>query len=210
MPDREPPVEPGEGAGPEVEQLHRAIMREPPEPLEGREPAPWWFLLAVALTLFSGGFYLGRHGASFDLATHVGWSAAEEDDAGPGGPAVTTVAGAEVYTQRCASCHQADGKGLAGAFPPLVGSEWVTGDPVVPVRIVLDGLTGPITVAGQPYQGVMPAWRDQMTDAEIAAVVTHEREMSGVAGPPVDEALVARERAAGAGRGPWTAAELRP
>ena len=48
----------------------------------------------------------------------------------------------------CQTCHQADGKGLPGAFPPLAGSEWMTKDPETPIRIVLLGLSGEIEVAG--------------------------------------------------------------
>ncbi|MES2644562.1 MAG: cytochrome c [Myxococcota bacterium] len=215
-------VEPPDDTGPvelgvEVEELHRPVQREPPEPIEGREPPPWWLWATVAIALFWGGFYLGRHGGTFDTRPHLGYSPTEEGGGGGGGPPAAAVpgapapppSGADVYTQRCASCHQADGKGLAGVFPPLVGSEWVAGDPAILVRIVLDGLAGPITVAGQPYDGVMPAWRDQLDDPAIAAVLTHERANAGVDAPPIDPALVTELRAATAARAtPWTAAEL--
>jgi mono/diheme cytochrome c family protein len=114
-----------------------------------------------------------------------------------------------VYTTRCVACHQADAHGLPGVFPPLVGSEWVAGDPTVMIKIVLGGLSGKVTVAGADYDGAMPAWRDQLDDAAIAAVITHERTLAGVQGPPIDAAAVAAVRAATAGRaGPWTEAEL--
>ncbi|MDP2313596.1 MAG: cytochrome c [Pseudomonadota bacterium] len=206
--------EPGEAVGVEVEALHRAIAREPPEPIEGREPAPWWLWAAAATALFWGGWYLGRHGGTFGVESHLGY-APDEEAAAPGAPptgagptAAAPLSGADIYTQRCASCHQAGGEGLPGVFPPLVGSEWVAGDPAILVRIVLDGLGGPITVGGQPYDGVMPPWRDQLDDAAIAAVLTHERTHAGVDAPPVDPALVTELRAAGARATPWTAAEL--
>ncbi len=58
---------------------------------------------------------------------------------------------------------------LPGVFPPLVGSEWVTGPPETLVRIILNGLQGPIEVAGQTYNGAMPAWAQQLSGQEIAA-----------------------------------------
>lgn len=204
--------EPGEAGGTEVEALHRAILREPPDPGEGREPPPWWVWATVATALFWGGFYLGRHGGTFDTRPHLGYSP-EEEVSGPGEPGAPTGAapptGQEVYAQRCAACHQATGEGLPGVFPPLVGSEWLAGDPSVPVRIVLGGLSGPITVAGQPYDGVMPGWASQLDDAAIAAVINHERVMAGVDATPIDAAFVAETRAATASRTtPWTAGEL--
>jgi len=201
---------------PDVERLHRAIAREPREPQEGREPAPWWLWVGAVLAIFWGGWYLGRYGGTFDTATHVALGAREPAVAREAEEKAVTaavdpaLAGRRIYTARCQACHQADGKGVPGAFPPLVGSEWVTGAPETVVHIVLDGLQGPVQVAGQTYNGAMPAWRDLLSDAEIAAVVTFVRQWAPNAASPVDSALVARERAATAARRrPWTADELR-
>src|SRR5690606_5435209 len=59
--------------------------------------------------------------------------------------------GAQVYNNYCASCHKPDGTGIAGTFPPLKGAEQVSGDKNELIRIVLNGLSGPITVAGEQY-----------------------------------------------------------
>lgn len=117
--------------------------------------------------------------------------------------------GRAVYVARCAACHMPTGDGIAGAFPPLAGSEWVLGDERVLVRVVLHGLTGEIEVAGEPYAGLMPPLGSVLSDAEIAAVASYVRGSWGNEAGPVTEATVARERAATAGRAtPWTAAEL--
>lgn len=88
------------------------------------------------------------------------------------------VSGAEVFT-KCAACHQQNGLGMAGSWPPLAGSEWLLNNPEVPIRIVLHGLQGPIIVKGQSFNNAMMAWQDQLSDEEIAAVITYERSSWG-------------------------------
>jgi mono/diheme cytochrome c family protein len=79
--------------------------------------------------------------------------------------------GMAVYGRTCIACHGPEGKGVPGAFPPLDGSPWATGDPTVPARILLLGLQGPIEVAGQKFENIMPPLTD-LKDAEIADVLT--------------------------------------
>lgn len=85
--------------------------------------------------------------------------------------------GKAVYAT-CQACHQADGKGLPGAFPPLAESEWVNGPVENLIRIQLRGLQGPITVKGQQFNSVMPP-NATMSDDEIAAVLTYVRSNFG-------------------------------
>lgn len=87
--------------------------------------------------------------------------------------------GAAVYNTNCSTCHQANGKGSPGAFPPLAGNAVVTGDPTKVIHIVKDGLTGAIKVNGQSYSGQMPAWKASLKAADIAAVVTYIRSSWG-------------------------------
>ncbi|MGB3345383.1 MAG: cbb3-type cytochrome c oxidase subunit II [Aequorivita sp.] len=84
------------------------------------------------------------------------------------------VDGAALYKQTCAACHQDNGKGIAGAFPPLAGSSIVNKeDTELLIRIVLQGYNA------RPDYGVMPPFGDQLNDAEIAAILTHERSSWG-------------------------------
>lgn len=94
------------------------------------------------------------------------------------GGAAAGANGAEIFT-RCAACHQATGLGMPGAYPPLAGSEWLVNNPDVPIRIVLHGLQGPITVKGTSFNNAMTPFGDQLSDAEIAAVITYERSSFG-------------------------------
>jgi putative membrane-bound dehydrogenase-like protein len=116
--------------------------------------------------------------------------------------------GKEVYAGTCIACHQPDGKGLAAAFPPLDGSEWLTADPAVPIRILLHGLVGPVKVAGQEVNSVMPAHVD-LDDQKISDVLTYVRQSwtNDAAAVSPDEVKVIREKNA-ARTTPWTATEL--
>ena len=132
-------------------------------------------------------------------------------------PAAATAAaapGGQQVFQRCAVCHQATGLGIAGSFPPLAGSEWATAaNAALPIRVVLHGLTGPITVKGQRYGNMMPAYGtgQPLSDADVAAVLTYVRSAWGNAASAVTAEQVAAERAATASHtATWTAAELQP
>jgi mono/diheme cytochrome c family protein len=136
-------------------------------------------------------------------------SAASDSAAAPTG----APNGAEIY-KRCATCHQATGKGMPGAFPPLAGSPITNAkDPAAAIRIVLHGLTGLVTVNGQRFNSTMPPYgtNQPLDDSSVAAVLTYERSSWGNTGSAVTPEQVAAQRAATASRKtPWTAEELEP
>jgi glucose/arabinose dehydrogenase/cytochrome c5 len=78
-----------------------------------------------------------------------------------------------VYATYCAACHQINGKGDGNRFPPVAQSEWVNSDKQRLITIVLNGLSGPITVQGLPYNEVMPAHGGFLSDKQIADVLTY-------------------------------------
>ena len=83
--------------------------------------------------------------------------------------------GADLY-KNCVACHQADGKGMAGLAPTLVGSEWVNGDPAYVVAILQSGLEGPIQVAGEIVNiPGMASWSKPWSDQELANLLNHIR-----------------------------------
>lgn len=117
--------------------------------------------------------------------------------------------GQAVFGRTCVTCHQANGQGLAGAFPPLARSPYVSGEKAKLIRLVLNGLSGPVTVGGQRFNGVMPPWKGQLSDAEVAAVLTYVRSSFGNTAGAVSAPEVQQERAATASRNaPWTIQEL--
>jgi mono/diheme cytochrome c family protein/glucose/arabinose dehydrogenase len=91
--------------------------------------------------------------------------------------------GAEVFNREghCITCHQSDGKGLPAAqFPPIAGSEWITGSEERLIKLTLHGLQGPIKVNGTHYPGVVPMTPFKMlSDEEISAVLTFVRNTFG-------------------------------
>lgn len=103
--------------------------------------------------------------------------------------------GAEVYTKYCLACHQPDGNGMKGMFPPLAGNQKITGPSNELITIVLSGLQGPITVNGeeQNYSQVMPP-QDYLTDQQIADVLTYIRSSWGNKASPVKPEEVAAIR----------------
>ena len=73
--------------------------------------------------------------------------------------------------QTCFACHQAEGQGIAGAFPPLAESDYLNEDVNRSIDVVLKGLQGEITVNGETYNSAMPA--QNLSDEEIANVLTY-------------------------------------
>ena len=102
--------------------------------------------------------------------------------------------GAQVFGNYCSSCHQLTGQGLPGVFPPLAGSAAVKAkDPSEHLKTVLYGLQGK-TVGGVAYSAVMPPFGPQLADADMAAVINHERSSWGNDAPLVRPEDVAAAR----------------
>lgn len=81
------------------------------------------------------------------------------------------VKGSQIYKQICANCHQQDGTGLAGLFPPLAKADYLTGDLERAACIIKNGMIGEIVVNGTRYNQMMPA-NKQLTPLEVAEVLT--------------------------------------
>jgi glucose/arabinose dehydrogenase len=99
-----------------------------------------------------------------------------------------------LYNIYCRNCHQNDGNGDGSRFPPLAGSEWVNSDKTVLINVVLNGLTGAITVKGQNYNEAMPAHASFLTDKEISEILTYVRRSWGNKSGPISEKEVADVR----------------
>jgi nitrite reductase (NO-forming) len=104
-------------------------------------------------------------------------------------------AGQALFAGTCSTCHQANGEGLAGVFPPLAKSSVLKEDPKRIVRIMLHGLNGPITVNGKDYNSTMPPM-SQLTDDEVANIGTYVLNSWGNPGGRIDKDEVAAVRKA--------------
>ncbi|QEA11648.1 c-type cytochrome [Comamonas flocculans] len=182
---------------PNSNERPEAQQRESTDPEERIRPMPLLpALIAIGMVLFgiiyiaiSGPYsrpWMGDERTLADL---------QAKPAGGGG-ADAAVDGGAIYAANCASCHQASGAGLPGVFPPLDGSEWVHGSPKILANIVLHGIDGEITVKGNTYKGLMPSFA-QLSDAELAGVLTHIRSSWSNQNEPVDAELLAQERKSG-------------
>jgi mono/diheme cytochrome c family protein len=90
--------------------------------------------------------------------------------------------GRQIFLDNCSACHQVTGKGVPGAFPALAGSKIVGGPGPGMATVVLNG------------RGGMPAFRDELGDADLAAVMTYVRASFGNRSGPVTPAIVASVR----------------
>ena len=118
--------------------------------------------------------------------------------------------GQKIFTARCASCHQANGLGLAGQFPPLAGSKWATSDPGLISKIIINGLKGEIQVKGQTYGSNQNMVAVPINDREIANVVTYVRQAWDNEASEVSEEEVSGFRAESSNQeGQWTGEQLR-
>jgi nitrite reductase (NO-forming) len=107
-------------------------------------------------------------------------------------------AGESLFAGTCATCHQPDGKGLPGVFPPLAKSDYLAQLPDKGAGIVLHGLSGKVTVNGQEYNSMMPPMT-QLNDDAVANILTYVHNSWGNDGKQVSAAEVAAARKAGGG-----------
>ena len=104
--------------------------------------------------------------------------------------------GKKIFSVRCASCHQSNGLGIATQYPPLAGSEWVSADPDLIIKVILKGLKGEILVKGEKYgtSAAVNMAAVPINDREIANVSTYVRQAWGNDYSEVKEDQVARVR----------------
>ena len=182
--------------------------------------AHYRFLSLVLVFVFSGLVlasvtYLNRYAGRFSASIY-------NENGKPGGTAAAAskaldpvALGKRQFQAACITCHQANGLGVPGAFPPLAGSEWATGSEERTIRIALHGLGGEMKVGAATFNGAMPSFGRvpgsgyNWNDEKIAAVLTYVRqEWGNQAGPITPEQVAAIRTQEVARAKPWTAPEL--
>ncbi len=122
------------------------------------------------------------------------------------GAAAPVQTGETIFASTCAACHKADGMGLPGVFPPLAKSDYLMHDKERSIDVLLHGLTGKVVVNGAEYNNVMPPL-SQLSDEDVAKVLTYVRTSFGNKGEPVKPDEVAKIRARGPKAGGATAVD---
>lgn len=102
-------------------------------------------------------------------------------------------AGANLYRAHCLACHQTDGSGNPGMYPPLRQTEFILGEKDTLIKIVLNGLQGPLEVLGEEYNSVMAPY-NFLTDREISDLLTYVRNSFGNNADAVSPSEVAAAR----------------
>lgn len=186
------------------------------EPREGWGPMPVLLIGLFALLAFGGMAHLADHAGGFDQNVYEPYASYSQVD---GLQFVDPVVakfkhGKQLFEMNCAACHQSSGMGSAAInAPPLAGSEWVNAaEPNRIIRIVLNGLSGPIKVSGKDFGlGVMVPWRDTLKDDQIADILTYIRgnkDWGNAAAAVTPEQVDAIRKKTQDKGGSWNAADL--
>lgn len=175
-----------------------------PQLMETPAPVPTWAWVLFLTVLAWGAGYLSfefsnhiesviPQGASIEQASTLQASSAPPAG-GNGTPQAWVTLGKQVYGVNCASCHQASGAGLPAVFPPLTNNAVVIdADPGAHISAILHGISGKV-IDGVEYAAPMPPFGGILNDAEVAAVVNHERTQWGNNAPIITAADVAEQR----------------
>jgi len=174
------------------------VNQDGSEPVADHWAVPMWLIILFALLFYWGSLFVAENAGGFDKDVYNPYHSSEDvAAANPQDPTQKLMAeGRGVFDKTCSLCHQPNGMGKEGTAPPLSGSEWVLapgGDRIV--RIVLNGLTGPISVKGQQWNYSMVAWGPTYNDDQIAAVLTYIRSHFDNKAGPISPALVKAARA---------------
>ena len=181
-------------AGLPVQEAVLGSAGESSAPAVGSASIPTWLVGVIGLGVFWAGAYLfsfsgGFKADVFDFEPKFGVVGGAQAAVDP------KVVGKALFSANCITCHQANGLGIPGQYPPLAGSEIVLGDATNhTIAIVLKGLQGPLTVKGQAFNNAMQPWEGQYTDQQLAAILTYVRSDWGNNAPPVTADMVKQIR----------------
>lgn len=202
-----------------IQKIHDKLLTEKSEPKEGFKAMPLFLLGLVSTMIFVASVYVVHYRGGFSPTVHDGRF---QPKAGGGEskeltPEQIIASGKRAYAMACVTCHQTNGQGVAGVYPPLAGAEWVTGNEERLVRVLLHGLSGPIQVKGNTYNSLMPAFGRvtgggyNWNEERIAHVLTYIRQEWGNQAEPVTKEKVTEILNAEKARAtPWTQSELDP
>jgi len=181
----------------EIVKSHVELSKNKHEPTKNFLIAPLVFVFVFGCLIFVCSIQLAHSTNSFQLHPPVEVVELTPEEKESQRLERKFSSGEKIFAARCASCHQANGLGIAGQFPPLAGSEWVSADPGVITNIILKGLKGEILVKGEKYgtSAAVNMAAVPISDREIANVSTYVRQAWGNSSDEVSEDFVKQVRA---------------
>jgi len=189
-------------------EVHDQLAREKEEPKEGFSGTPVFLVFLVCALGFWAGVYLTRNAGGFSPSVFDLDAPKAVAGAAPKAFVPDPAKGQQLYLVHCATCHQPNGLGAPGVFPPLAQSNWIDGNNERTIKLILAGLAGEITVKGNKYNGNMPNIGAALKDAQIAHIVTYVNQAWGNAQGPATDAQVAEVRKKIGARGQYTGKEI--
>ncbi|MGA1114992.1 MAG: c-type cytochrome [Opitutales bacterium] len=196
----------------EIVKSHVELSKNKHEPTKNFLIAPLVFVFVFGCLIFVCSIQLAHSTNSFQLHPPVEVVELTPEEKESQRLERKFSSGEKIFAARCASCHQANGLGIAGQFPPLAGSEWVSADPGVITNIILKGLKGEILVKGEKYgtSAAVNMAAVPISDREIANVSTYVRQAWGNSSDEVSEDFVKQVRADYTNKqDQWTGDELK-
>jgi len=196
----------------EIVKSHVELSKNKHEPTKNFLIAPLVFVFVFGCLIFVCSIQLAHSTNSFQLHPPVEVVELTPEEKESQRLERKFSSGEKIFAARCASCHQANGLGIAGQFPPLAGSEWVSADPGVITNIILKGLKGEILVKGEKYgtSAAVNMAAVPISDREIANVSTYVRQAWGNSSDEVSEDFVKQVRADYSNKqDQWTGHELK-
>ena len=177
-------------------EVHSELNREKHPPTKGFLIAPLIFVFMFGCLIFVCSIQLAHSTNGFQIHPPQEIVELSDEELETQRLEKKYDSGKKIFAMRCASCHQPNGLGIATQYPPLAGSEWVSADPDLIIKVILKGLKGEILVKGEKY-GTSPAVNMAavpINDREIANVSTYVRQAWGNDYSEVKEDQVARVR----------------
>jgi mono/diheme cytochrome c family protein len=171
------------------------------EPRAGSNAIPIWLVILSFVLIFLMLNYFDYNGGWFKTEIYAPFHTPDELLAAqPKKKEFDIILAQKRFHDNCAICHQDDGMGRPGQFPPLAGSEWANGSPNRMIRIPLVGITGTIKVKGQTWNLAMPNAGAALSDEDLALALSYIRVSWGNKGSLITPAQVKAVRAEVGGR----------
>jgi mono/diheme cytochrome c family protein len=211
---QDPRLEQAGASDDSLQAAHEKLLGKKPDDGAHYKMLPLVLLFVFSGLIFYAGTYLNHYSARYDSTVF--------DENGHSTKGVVTVAkidpmvlGKKNFELVCATCHQVNGLGVPGVYPPLAGSEWVNGSAERVIRIVIYGLKGNVTVEGKTYNaaampviGKVSGSGYNWSDDKIAAVLTYVRASFGNKAPAITPEQVAAIHTKEGDRKEWSEEEL--